>query len=733
MNTIFSTFLPPYEKNIVYFWRIVFGGVAAFFLLLFMISWGWFGSLPSTKELEDPKPSLASEIYADDSVTVLGRFYVENRSNSSYRQISSFVFDALIATEDIRFNDHSGIDARRLLSATLALGSRGGASTITQQLAKNLFGTRKHKNILSTIWAKLNEWVLSIRLERMYTKEEIITMYLNTVQFQGNAYGIKTASKVFFNKTPDKLNMQESATLVGLLKATGTYNPINNPEKSKNRRNTVLEQMEKYKFITQHVCDSLKQTPIETHVSYDSHVDGLATYFRETLREYMDNWCDENKYNLYRDGLKIYTTINAKMQLYAEEAMQKQMKTLQKEFNTIYKKKKPWEGHPESLNAAMLRSDRYLELKRQNATEDDIYNAFYTPVKMRIFSWDKEIDTTLTPMDSIKYYMYFLNCGFMSMNPKTGHIKAWVGGINYKHFKVDHVNIRTKRQPGSTFKPFTYAFAIDNGVPPCTSFPNVPPVFKNFESWVPKNADGSVGGSMTMRRGIALSVNLIAAQVLNQFNEAGPQGVIDLCRKMGITSDMKPYPTICLGAFDVSVFEMIGAYSTFANQGQWTEPIFITHIADKNGNILQDFQPRTTEAMGADKAYVMLDIMKGCVNFGTGVEMRSRYGINTPIAAKTGTTSSYADGWFIGITPDLVSGGWVGNDDRNIHFPDIVHGCGGHMSMPIWAYYMQKVYADRSLSISQGDFELPKTDIKVEMTCSDNDDSESYKDYILGY
>ncbi len=725
--------IPPFNQHkfIKFFWYSVLGGTGAFMLMLLMISWGWFGKLPSTKELEDPTPSLATEVYADDSTTVLGRFYIENRSNSNHREISQYMYDALIATEDVRFNEHSGIDARRLVSAAVYLGRNGGASTITQQLAKNLFKTRHHSNIVATLWAKLKEWVLCIRLERLYTKEEIITMYLNTVQFQGNAYGIKTASKVFFNKTPDKLNLQESATLVGLLKAIATFNPINNPERSKYRRNTVLEQMQKYDYLKPEVCDSVKKLPIETHFSSESHTQGQATYFREYLRDYLNRWCAENNYNLYRDGLKIYTTINPKMQQYAEEAVLKHMKVLQKEFHGMYKKRVPWNKNSESLNNAMQNTDRYIELKKLNATEDDIYNAFYTPVKMRVFTWDGERDTTLTPMDSIKHYLYYLNCGFMSMNPKNGYIKAWVGGINYKYFKVDHVS--TKRQPGSTFKPFTYAYAIDNGIPPCTYFPNTPPVFKGYESWQPKNADGKYGGSVSMRTGIALSINCIAAQVLAQFNEAGPQGVIDLCRKMGIMGEMKPYPTICLGVFDVSVFEMIGAYSTFANQGVWTQPIFIVKIVDKNGNLLQDFAPRTVEAIGADKAYVMLDIMKGCVNFGTGNEVRSRYGINTPIAAKTGTTSNFADGWFIGITPDLVSGGWVGNDDRTIHFPDIYHGCGGHMSLPIWAYYMQKVYADKSLNVSQGDFEYPKTEIKVDMNCSNNDDAETYKDFLIGY
>lgn len=729
----FKLALPPFnpQKFIKFFWYCVMGGMGLFFLMLLMISWGWFGKLPSTKELEDPTPSLASEVFADDSTTVLGRFYIENRSNSNHREISQYVYDALIATEDVRFEEHSGIDTRRLISASLKLGTNGGASTITQQLAKNLFKTRKNSNIFATIWAKLKEWVLCIRLERLYTKEEIITMYLNTVQFQGNAFGIKTASKVFFNKTPDKLNLQESATLVGLLKAIGKYNPISNPEKSKYRRNTVLEQMTKNNYLKKEICDSVKLIPIETHYSSESHTQGSATYFREYLREYLNKWCDENNYNLYRDGLKIYTTINAHMQQYAEEAVAKHMKTLQKEFHGMYKKSTPWKKNSESLNNAMQNTDRYIEMKKNNATDDQIYDAFYSPAKMKIFTWDGDRDTTMTPMDSIKHYLYFLNCGFMSMNPKNGFIKAWVGGVSYKFFKVDHVS--TKRQPGSTFKPFTYAYAVDNGIPPCTYFSNTPPVFKGYESWQPKNADGSYGGSLSMRTGIALSINCIAAQVLSQFNEQGPQGVIDLCRKMGITSDLKPYPTICLGVFDVSVYEMVGAYSTFANGGVWTEPIFIQKIVDKNGNLLQDFSPRTTEAMGADKAYVMLDMMKGCVNFGTGVEVRTRFGLNTPIAAKTGTTSNYADGWFIGITPDLVSGGWVGNDDRTIHFPDIYHGCGGHMSLPIWAYYMQKVYADRSLNISQGDFEYPKTEIKVDMNCSNNDDAETYKDFLIGY
>ena len=728
------------DKTIKYlriFWGIFSLGIFSLFMLIVAISNNWFGDMPSWDELENPKSALASEIYSSDEEPVLlGKFYLQNRSNVNFRDISPNMFNALIATEDVRFYSHSGIDFKRLVSIVLFAGKRGGASTITQQLAKNLFGRKKFNNIFDKLLTKAKEWVLAVQIERRYTKEEIITMYLNTVQFEGNAYGIKSAAKVFFNKTPDQLNVQESAVLVGLLKAISKYNPVKNPVASKNRRNTVLEQMVKADYLTEEQCDSLKKTDIKLEYRSEDHNVGLATYFREYLRDYMIDWCEGNGYNLYKDGLKIYSTINSRMQVYAEEAVYKQLSILQAEFNGVYKKTVPWKGHEDVLVRAQHRSDRYISLKQGGSTEAQIKEVFATPVRMKVFSYRGDIDTTMTPMDSIKYYLYFLSSGFMSMDPKTGYIKAWVGGVDHRYFKVDHVNPNTKRQPGSTFKPFTYAFAIDNGVPPCAKIPNQPVVFEEFQNWSPKNADGKVGGEMTLKRGLALSVNLIVANLLKQFGADGPKNVIDLCRRMGVTSELMPYPSLCLGAFDVSVYEMVGAYSTFANKGVWTEPVFLLRIEDKNGNVLQEFPPRKVEALNEEVSYTMLDIMKGCVNGGTGYDIRGKYKITTPIAAKTGTTSSYADGWFMGITPDLVSGAWVGNDERIIRFKDLYHGAGGHQALPIWAYYMQKVYADSKLNVSKGDFERPQ-DMKIELDCSKyatGDDDNATKEFLInGY
>ncbi len=710
-----------FRKYILVFWTLAALPIVILFFVLFLAAKGYIGEeLPTFDELENPRSNLASEIISADQV-ILGKYFFQNRTNIHYYELSPVLLNALKATEDIRFDSHSGVDLRGLVRVILRAGSAGGGSTITQQLAKKLFHEvpdSKFKRIIQ----KLQEWIISIRLERRYTKEEIIAMYLNIVDFSSNAYGIKSAAQTYFAKTPAQLNIQEAALLVGMLKAPTRYNPVRNNKNSIERRNVVLSQMMKYDFIKKNEFDSIKAIPIKLKYQVEDHNYGLATYFREELKGEMLQWCKEHinnstglPYNLYTDGLRIFTSINSKMQRYAEEAMSEHLKVLQKKFNDHWKSQDPWDGHKEILTDAMKHTERYIAMKANKATDKEIEKAFNKKEKMTVFSWRGDVDTLLSPMDSIRYFKKILQCGFMSMEPKTGLVRAWVGGTDYRYFKYDHVK-EGKRQVGSTFKPFLYTLAMQEGYSPCYKIPNVRVTFDlpSGEQWSPENSDASYGGMLTLKQGLAESVNCISAYLMKQF---GPQAMIEIVRKMGITSPIIPVPAICLGTPDVSVFEMVGAYSSFANKGVWTQPIYLTRIEDKNGNVLQDFVPRKVEAISEETAFLMLKLMEGVVQFGTGARLRGEYKIPYAIAGKTGTTQNQSDGWFMGITPDLVSGCWVGCEDRIVHFRTLELGQGARTAMPIWALYMKKLYGDNSLNISRGNFVAPDEPLNVELNC----------------
>jgi penicillin-binding protein 1A len=728
------------NKYVKYLWLIALSPLLI--MALFFTYLSVFADLPSLEELENPKSNLASEIISSDQ-KVLGKYYIENRTNVNFENLSPNLVNALLASEDIRFYKHSGVDLRALgrsiKGVVLMKEGSGGGSTITQQLAKMLF-PRERKNIVATIFRKFKEWIIAIRLERNYTKDEIITMYLNKFDFINNAVGIKSASRIYFDNSPDSLKLEQAALLVGMVQNPTLFNPLRKPKNAIERRNQVLYKMFKYDFISKQQYDSLKQLKLKLNHHPEDQNQGMATYFREFLRDYMRTWCKENKkpdgtsYNLYKDGLKIYTTINSRMQQHAELSVHEWLgKELQGKFFKHWKgvKNAPfYKLNDKEIDRVMLtslkRSERYRVLKEQGLSEDSILLSFNKPVEMSIFSYQGDIDTVMTPMDSMRYYKYFLQTGFMSMDPHTGYIKAWVGGINYSHFKYDHVKMG-KRQVGSTFKPIVYALAMQEGWSPCYQVPNIPVSFELPEggSWTPKNSDGRYGGMMTLKKGLATSTNSITAYVMKQF---GPQAVVDLARKMGIESPLDAVPSLCLGTCDISLYEMVGANSTFANQGEWIEPMFITRIEDKNGNVLQEFIPKHVEALSQETAYLTLNLMKGVCDFGTGTRLRFRYGLRNPIAGKTGTTQNNSDGWFIGITPDLVSGVWVGAEDRSVHFRSTDLGQGASMALPIFGLYMQKVYGDKTLKISQGDFEKPEgVELKVETDCSkynERDDEE---------
>jgi penicillin-binding protein 1A len=702
------------------FWKVIIYGLLTFVLLISSVGFGLFGELPSFRDLENPKSNLATEVISSDG-NILGTYFIQNRSNAKYKDLSPNLVNALIATEDVRFYKHSGVDLKGTFAIIFysAIGKKRGSSTITQQLAKNLF-PRKKQNIFNIGIIKLKEWLTAIKIERNYTKEEIITMYFNTVDFGSNSYGIKAAAKTYFSKTPDKLSIDESALLVGILKGTTVFSPIKNPERAIKRRNVVLEQMEKYGFISE--AQLTENTSKELNLQFQSpdHNQGLATYFREYVRQEVTAWCKENKkadgetYDIYRDGLKIYTTIDSRMQAYAEAAVKEHLTYLQAEFYKHWKGKTPWGENTDIISTSMRRSDRYQQLKEDGIAESEIKKIFDTPIKMTLFSWAGDIDTTLSPIDSIKYYKWYLRSSFMSMDPHNGAIKAWVGGPNYEYFKYDQVKMG-KRQVGSTFKPFVYTVAMDNGWSPCYEAPNLPIVFEDFDNWSPKNSDGKQGGMMTLRNGLANSVNLITAFMMKQV---GPQAVVNVAKKMGITSDIPAYPSICLGTADVSLYEMVGAYSTYANKGVWTEPVYISRIEDKNGNVLYEKIPRKVDALSEQTAYLMLYMLRGVIDKGTGLRLRGpRYRFTNPIAGKTGTTQENSDGWFIGITPDLVSGVWTGAEDRSVHFRSTNLGEGANTALPIWALYMKKVYADATLKISKGDFTPPAGGLDVEIDC----------------
>jgi penicillin-binding protein 1A len=727
-----------FKKYAIWFWILFAGPVLA--ILLFVLGIRLFADLPDTEELQNPKTLLATEIYSSD-MKVLGKYYAENRTNVKFKDISPNVVNALIATEDARFFDHSGVDARALARAVYgaATGSStsGGGSTISQQLAKMLF-PREELNKAQLVIRKFKEWIIAVKLEREYTKEEIIALYLNKFDYLNNAVGIKSAAQIYFGTTPDSLHIEEAALLVGLAKNPSYFNPNRFRERAEGRRNTVLQQMKKYGYLAGGQSDSLQKIPLKLSFHPEDHNEGLAPYFREYLRDvFLKKWCEENrkpdgtKYDIYRDGLKIYTTLDSRMQGYAEEAMREHMKDLQAAFFKDCKQKRnapfAWNVNKEEIanimKQGMKRSERYRVLKKAGMDDDKIKKIFETPVQMTLFTWNGEIDTTLSPWDSIRYAKTYLQAGFMSIEPQTGYIKAWVGGINHKFFQYDHVQIGHARQVGSTFKPFIYALAIQEGYSPCYRLPNVPTTITyDGKEWTPQNSDNKNNGKMmTLTQALAGSVNYITAYLMKQF---GPQATVDLARRMGIVSHIDPVPAICLGTPEISVFEMVGANATFANKGTWIQPTFVTRIEDKNGKVIADFVPSTEEVMSEEKAYVMIQLMKGVVQLGTGTRIRTRFKINQPTAGKTGTTQNNSDGWFMGITPDLVSGCWVGGEDRAVHFNTTDLGQGASMALPIYGKYMQKVYKDKSIKISQGDFDKPSKKIEIEMDCS------KYKDEL---
>jgi len=736
------------RRHIRTFWMLFGIGIGLVLLVFLLASWGVFGSLPDETSLENPEKNLATAIVGSDGV-VLGKFYKENRTPVAYEELPDHLVNALLATEDIRFYDHAGIDAKGLARAMFYLGTNGGASTVSQQLAKQLFtdgGASQNK--FERGIQKIKEMIIATRLERRYTKEEIITMYFNTYDFLNQAIGIESASNIYFDKPPSELNTAESAMLVGMFKNSSLYNPLRNPVGVRNRRNVVFGQMYKYEYISEQVKDSLQKTPLEFDYTAQGHNEGIATYFREYARAFMQDWIKDNpksdgsSYNIYSDGLKVYTTIDSKMQEYGEKAMDDHMTKLQLEFDSQNEKNKtaPFRDVTEEevdkiFDNAMRRSDRWRELKKQDKTDKEIIASFDKKTKMKIFSWGGDIDTTMTPRDSIRYYKSFLQASMMSMTPQTGEIKAWVGGIDYKHFKYDMVKTG-KRQVGSTFKPFLYATAIDQmHMSPCDTLANVPFCIPagaqgNTKDWCPKNSSTDYGDMLTLKDALARSINTISAKLMYRV---GPKPVIELVRKMGVdTKDIVEVPSLALGTADLSLYEMVGAYSTFANEGVYIKPTVITRIEDKNGTVLYQNVPESKDVISSETAYVTLSLMEGVTRSGSGIRLRSKwrvtdpvyknavtgypYEFQNPIAGKTGTTQNNSDGWFMGIVPNLVTGVWVGGEDRSVHFNRTTYGQGATMALPIWALYMQQCYANEDLGISDGAFKKP-ANISIATNC----------------
>lgn len=733
-----------FRKYLKVFWIIVFLPVIMAVLIFGTISLGLWGFMPSFEELENPKSNLASEIYSSDG-ELLGTFYIHNRSNVDYEELSPELVKALLSTEDIRFRNHSGVDIRgvmRVIFRTILGGQRsaGGGSTLTQQLAKNLFPRQENPSTLEIVIIKLKEWVIAARLERNYTKNEIIAMYLNTVDFGSHAFGIKLAAKTYFASTPDSLKTEEAAVLVGILQAPSWLHPVRNPERSLQRRNVVLSQMARYGYIDQEQFDSLKTLPLDmSNFQVQDQNTGPARYFREYLRQELTEWSSNRfkpngeNYNIYKDGLKIYTTIDSRIQQHAEAAVAEHIGGyLQQEFFDHWKgfSNAPFgadltsEEVNQLMTNSMRRSDRYRYLRRINMPEDSIRINFNTPTDMRVFTWKGEKDTIMTPMDSIRYYKFFLNTGLMSVEPQTGFVRAYVGGIDFRHFKFDHVT-QSKRQVGSTFKPFLYTLAMqEEEFGPCSKVPNTPVSFELWDGtiWTPKNStDRREGEMVTLKWALANSVNYVSAFLIKRYS---PHALINLVNRMGITSPMDPVPAISLGTPDLSVYEMVGAMATYANKGVFIQPRFITHIEDNNGNLIESFNPVQNEAMNERTAYLMLELMKGVVESGTGIRLRLTYNMENPIAGKTGTTQNNSDGWFVGLTPDLVSGVWVGAEDRGIRFRTITLGQGANMALPIWALFMKRLYEDESINISMGDFEPPLTPLNIETDCERLEDEE---------
>ena len=737
-----------FVKYIKWFWSIVLGGFLFICLMFLLASWGVFGALPSFEELENPKSDLATEVISADGKT-LGKYYVKaNRTPIQYKDLPENLIKALVATEDERFYEHSGIDFRGLARAVAKMGAGGGASTITQQLAKNLFTGRASRNIIVRITQKMKEWVVAVKLERQYTKEEIATMYLNTQGFLFNATGIRSAARIYFGKEPKDLDLQESAILVAMLKNPRQYNPHRKVSKKKSlqRRNVVFSQMAKNGILTEKEKDSLQKLPLKINFTPESHSDGLATYFRENLKQRLKKWAKNNlkpngqPYNIYKDGLKVYVTIDSRMQKYAEEAVEEHMANLQSFFFAEQKKNRTAPFYDldkkeilNSMKRAKRSSTRYKRMKAAGKSEKEIEKSFNTDTDMRVFSWKGEKDTVMTPYDSIRYYKHFLRSGLVSIEPQTGHIKAWVGGINNKYFKYDAVE-QQKRQVGSTFKPFVYATAINQlKMSPCDKLPNIlytipKEKYGMPEDWTPKNSNNKYGGELTLKEALAHSTNVVTAQLIDKVS---PINVARLAESSGIKSKIEANPSIALGAIDLSLIEMVSAYATFANRGLRVSPMMITRIEDKNGTVLEEFVPETKEVLSEESSYVILDLMKGVTLSGSGGRLRSNwtkykkistgfpYKLENPIAGKTGTTQNQSDGWFMGIVPNLATGVWTGGEDRATHFKGIAYGQGATMSLPTWGLFMKKCYEDKTLNISKEDFEKPEEDLSININCDE--------------
>ena len=741
-----------YWKFFVIFWSVVLVGIIGVFVFFWLISAGKLGFMPTFEELENPNNRFASEVYFADGPIMNRYFEKENRKYIEYREIPQSVIDALIATEDVRFYDHSGVDVRGLFRVAKGLltanTSAGGGSTISQQLAKMLFPRESDLNVFELAIRKFREWVIAVRLEKSYTKEEILTMYLNKYDFLNLAVGISSAADIYFQVPLDSLKVEQAAMLIGMAKNSSYYNPVRRPELTLNRRNVVLSQMYKYDKITREECDSLKKLPLGLNFKRVDHKEGLATYFREYLRLFMTankpdrkryrdlsqfrldsvawetnplyGWCKKNvkvdgsHYDLYSDGLKIYTTLDSRMQKYAEEAVREH---LSRDLQPLFDKEKVKKHRPpfsndmtpteieEVLDRSIRQSERYRVLSKQGMSFKEIRKTFDQPLKMQVFTWNGIRDTVMTPLDSIKHYKSFFRSGFMVMQPQTGYIKAYVGGPDYRYFMYDMVSAG-KRQVGSTIKPILYTLAMQEGLGPCDKVPNIPQTFilPTGEPWSARGGTKRQGEMVTLRWGLANSENNISAWVLKQFT---PEAVAQMAHKMGITSFIDPVPSVFLGTAEITVKEMVAAYSIFANKGVYNSPLPVYRIEDKYGNVLQEFRPESREVITENTAYLMCNLLEGVVTGGTGVRLRYKYKLMNPMGGKTGTTQKHADGLFMGVTPDLVGGVWVGAEDRSIHFQNLANGQGASMALPIWAKFLLKAYADPRLKMSDRPFDRP--------------------------
>lgn len=742
-----------YRKFLIVFWSVVVAGILGTVFFFWLISTGRLGFMPTFEELENPNNRFASEVYFADGVLMNRYFEKENRRYAEYKDIPQSVIDALIATEDVRFYDHSGVDVRGLFRVVKGIltgntSSAGGGSTISQQLAKMLFPRQADLSVTDLVVRKFREWVIAVKLEKSYTKEEILTMYLNKYDFLNLAVGISSAADIYFQVPLDSLKVEQAAMLVGMAKNSSYYNPVRRPELTRERRNVVLYQMYKYDKITEAEYDSLVMLPLGLNFKRVDHKEGLATYFREFLRLYMTagepvrsqyrsrsqfrldsiawvtdplyGWCKKNTkidgtpYDLYTDGLKIHVTLDSRMQEYAEEAVREH---LSQELQPLFDQEKLEKDNPpfsnditveeidDILTRSIVQSERYRKLKKAGLEPAEIRKTFYEPVNMQVFTWNGLRDTLMTPLDSIKHYKAFFRSGFMVMNPKNGHIKAYVGGPDYRYFMYDMVS-NGKRQVGSTIKPILYTLAMQEGLGPCDKVPNIPQTFilADGKPWAARGGTKRQGEMVTLRWGLANSENNISGWVLKQFT---PQAVAEMARKMGITSFIDPVPSIFLGTAEITVKEMVAAYAIYANKGVYNTPLPVTRIEDKYGNVLESFRSESREVITENTAYLMCNLLEGVVTQGTGVRLRYRYQLMNPMGGKTGTTQQHSDGWFMGITPELVGGVWVGAEDRSIHFQNIANGQGANMALPIWAKFLQKAYADPCLRLKQGDFEMP--------------------------